>query len=364
MCRTTQGGACLLTPTRPVAALIRYAVLLSASRHRDAVKLYATAFLSTHPHYAIQDQLGGADSCLPDFFRDVHSLIARGVNAHLGRSENLWGPGSYRSVEVHGELSRDDQLLYVWTQPVSAGLVKHPEEWPGLMILPEDLGRELSAERPSGALFGAAPLEEPPLSATLRAEIWAESRSEEDKKRSRTARRRRQLRQERQRRANSQDLEARAHAAEGGSTLPEAVTYRVPVPPGFDSAETARVYFRRLLDARLRAIWAEREAQGLGYLGPAAILAQDPFERPLGRSANTRPGFSRNPRIACLEGKELRLALYEGLTAWRRHHAENVEILLSNRAPWRARFLKGTHLRARHLRIVRAAPRAPPPPPP
>ena len=351
----------MLTPTPPVAALIRYAVLLAASRQRDAVELYATAFLSTHPHYALKDLRGGEDSCLPDFFRDIHSLIARGVNAHLGRSENLWGPGSYRNVEVHGERSRDDQLLYVWTQPVSAGLVKHPEEWPGFMILPEDLGRELSAERPRGALFGSAPPEEPPLSATLRSEIWAESRSEADKKRSKTARRRRQLRQERRRRAESQDQEARAAraSAEGRSTLPEAVTYRVPVPPGFESAEAARVYFRRLLDARLRMIWAEREAQGLGYLGRRAVLAQDPFEPPRGRSPNTRPGFSRNPRIACLEGKEQRLALYEGLTAWRNHHAENVQILLDPRAPWRARFLEGTHLRARQLRIVRAAHRAP-----
>ena len=83
---------------------------------------------------------------LSDFFRDFHSLVARGLNAYYGRGENLWAPGSFGNVEVHGNPSLEDQLLYLWTNPVKDGLVARPEDWPGVKFLPEDFGVRLIAD--------------------------------------------------------------------------------------------------------------------------------------------------------------------------------------------------------------------------
>ena len=367
--RRTQLQARFLTPTPQATALISYSLILSASRHPTA-EVYAFCALSNHYHCALCDRCGGADSELPAFFRDLNQLIARGLNAQHARRGALWAPGSYRNVEVHGQASRDDQLLYIWTQPVEAGLVEHPEEWPGVIWLPEDIGTTVTATRPDGAFFGGPRPTEPLPSALLRAEINAEQRQirratrPKRGKRGRTKRRQRQLDRERANRKAKSDAgpaapapaAPAAPASKSRSTLPDQVSYTIPVPEGFESAEAARIYFRRLLDARLAEIWAERAALGLGYLGRDALLAQDPFSQP----PPSPPDFERNPRVACLDSKEQRLALYDDLVAWRGDHASGVELLMLP-APWRARFPKGAHQRARQLRLLLAAYRAAPP---
>ena len=71
----------------------------------------------------------------------LDSLVARAVNASLGRFEGFWATdGSYSAVEP---LDPDDVLAktaYVLANPVAAGLVRRGAEWPGLWTAPEQIG--------------------------------------------------------------------------------------------------------------------------------------------------------------------------------------------------------------------------------
>ena len=98
------------------------------------------------------------------------------------------------------------------------------------------------------------------------------------------------------------------------SSLPEQVTIKISVPPGYEDwpLEGVRAHFRRLLDAEVALIRAARAAAGKGYMGVDRLLAQDPGES----AGQTWPTFGLNPRIACSD-KETRLSLLVGLRAWR-----------------------------------------------
>ena len=383
-CRRTAGGCCFLTPVERTNAAVRYALLLAASRHAEAVELTAFCCLSTHYHLSCFDKLGGAESQLPRFHGDLNVLLARSLNAQLGRGGYFWDQGSYDNVEVHGgEQAEIDQLVYVWAQPVDAGLVEFPEQWPGVIFLPEDIGKPLTASRPSQAFFGSTstkPESELPL---LRAEVHLEEvrqRTGGEGQEFRRARRRHRKLLERAARLaadvthsgesgqprsktgprRTKPKKERAVPRVGTSTLPDTVTYTLQPPPSLRHLPlpVVRKRLRAALDARLAQIHAERQKAGLTrYLGVRKVLAQDPFE-PKGDSF---PAFGRNPRIAAHGStKAERLALYDGLTDFRAAHREGVEELLRG-DPARARFPEGSHLRAQErarLLRMRAPPRA------
>ena len=87
------------------------------------------------------------------------------------------------------------------------------------------------------------------------------------------------------------------------------------MPPYYDdmTLDEVKAHFRRLLDAELARIHAERRAAGLvKVLGAKFVREQDPFES----AGDTFPTFARNPRIACLD-RERRPALLALLQAWR-----------------------------------------------
>jgi hypothetical protein len=195
------------------------------------VLVHAFCVLSNHYHLLVTDP----DARLPAFMQVLDSLVARATNAALGRWEGFWSSaGSYSAVS-HG--STDDvvgKAAYVLANPVSAGLVQHGREWPGLRTDPADLGaRTLTASRP------------------------------------------------------------KVFFREDGD-LPASEELALAVPPGFSSADE----FRSRVAAATRDLEAtrRRELQSAqrGFLGRARVLAQKPFARP--RSEEPRRGLS--PRIA------------------------------------------------------------------
>jgi hypothetical protein len=121
--------------------------------------------------------------------------------------------------------------------------------------------------------------------------------------------------------------------------------------------EDAREILRQALDEYVAEVHAARREAGLGFLGAARVLKQSPLQA----AGDNWPGFGRNPRIACSGLPKVdRLALYDALIQWRADHRTGVEALIGD-APWRARFPKGTHQRAKEVRRILAA-RAQPPP--
>jgi REP element-mobilizing transposase RayT len=217
-----------LRPSRETNEIVLYALALQAQRHR--VLVHAFCVLSNHLHLVITDVAGR----LPDFMRDLNSLIARAVNASLGRFESFWaGNSSYSSVEPLAPSDVLAKIAYVLANPVAAGLVRRSAEWPGLWSAPEQIGTTLTVRRPQGFF-------------------------------------------------------------DPDGYLPETVELELTAPSGFASAEE----FQAQLAAELRLLEekAQRElaAAGRRVLGVARVLAQNPFARP----APGEPRFELKPRIA------------------------------------------------------------------
>jgi len=324
----------LLKPTPEVNEIVLYCLGLALSRY-PGVRLHATLVEANHKHDACSD--ASPESQLPDFYRTYHSLVARALNARYGRGENFWRTGSYDQVEVHGREALEDQLLYLWANPVQDGLVATPDEWPGVKFLPEDFGREITVARPEGAFFGGRrpagweppePLEQPP------------SRRGRGRHRGGVGRR-----------GRPRERAPRPPQAER-SSLPETVTFTVHPPPGYEhmALDEVRAHFRDLLDRHVAQVHEERRAAGLhGFMGVERILAQDPRES----AGDTFPAFARNPRIACKD-TEHRQGLLAELRAWRVRYREVLERWCAGRR--RAVFPAGTYWLPRFhgARVARA----------
>ncbi|MEM7232320.1 MAG: hypothetical protein AAF517_09110 [Planctomycetota bacterium] len=120
-----------LNPCAVVSEIVLYVFAVIANRYGIAV--HALCVMSSHYHLVMTDVRGK----LPKFFQDAHSLIARSLNAFHGRSENFFAGGKQPSrVELLDEEAQLEKLIYLYTNPVAAGLVKRWEEWPGVITKP------------------------------------------------------------------------------------------------------------------------------------------------------------------------------------------------------------------------------------
>ena len=256
---------------------------------------------------------------------------------------------------------------------MAAGLVERPEDWPGVCWLPEDVGRTLTAKRPE-ILFSTAvldddvPDDEALREARERLQRQRERWSQQDTKRGRSRGRRKQLAKERDRRHQQAATSAPLPGApKPRSSLPETVSYTVPVPKclrGWE-IEDVRAYLRAALDLYVHEIHERRAAEGKGFLGVEALLDQDPHTPPPETKIDTdSPAtYQRRPYLATkgLDKGTVR-QLKDDLAQWHQDYEEAVDLLLRSPTPHRARFPLGAHLRAQEQRRIRAAYRAQAPP--
>ena len=129
-----------LRPSDETNAIFSYALAVAAER--TGVEVHAAVQMSNHWHGVVTDPRGE----LPRFFHTMHLLIANAMNAVLGRSENFWS--SYETSAVSLETADDvlDKMAYVIANPIQAGLVEEPHQWPG--IITTTMGRVIEAPRP------------------------------------------------------------------------------------------------------------------------------------------------------------------------------------------------------------------------
>jgi len=143
----------LLRPDREVNQIFRFCLAHAAQRFE--IRLHAYCMLSNHYHLVATDTLGN----LPEFMHWLNEYVAKCVNAKLGRWESFWSPGSYSAVQLGDENDLLAKMLYVYLNPVAAGLVRRAEHWPGASGLPSDLGRgPVPIERPSGFFRETGPV--------------------------------------------------------------------------------------------------------------------------------------------------------------------------------------------------------------
>jgi REP element-mobilizing transposase RayT len=218
-----------LKPCRLTNEIFLYVLAVAARRY--GILVHAFCVLSNHCHLIVTD----VDAQLPAFMQYLDSLVARAVNASLGRFEAFWATdGSYSAVEPLDPADVVAKTAYVLANPVAAGLVRRGAEWPGLWTAPEQIGvAKITARRPK---------------------VFFDPRS----------------------------------------YLPEAVELELVPPGSFASGEE----FRTLVSGALRDLEEEHQqkvaSEGRRFLGAARVLAQDPFARP----PAGEPRFRLKPRIA------------------------------------------------------------------
>jgi len=283
-----------LKPTRRALAIMRYCLAYVASRY--SVEIHAVVFNSSHVHYVLTDP-----HCeLARFMQHLDGLMARAMNAHLGRGECFWGgTRSFSKVALHGREKILEKLVYTILNVVKDGLVRRPEQWPGIVSTARDPGRRVfKALRPDFFFRSEGTAEKPPL--------------------------------------------------------PAEASFRFEVPPGFE--DLGDEGFRDLLEARvgaeLRRIHAERKAAGkTRFMGRRAVLAQSPYDS----AGDVFPTRGLDPTLA--HDPEERAAVRGALREWRaEYRAALARYLAGNR---RVVFPVGTYLmRVRfHVRTGTSPPR-------
>jgi REP element-mobilizing transposase RayT len=192
---------------------VLYILALAAARYR--VLVHAFCVLSNHLHLVVTDP----DANLPAFQQFLDALVARAMNALLGRWESFWAPDTYSAVRLVSPRDVVEKAAYVLANPVEAGLVAAGSAWPGLWSAPERIGGEaFVVERPK-------------------------------------------------------------HFFDPKGDLPDRLTLELTTPPGFDSAEQFRRELEQGLASREADARSRCKARG-GFLGVARVLAQKPFARP------------------------------------------------------------------------------------
>jgi REP element-mobilizing transposase RayT len=218
----------LLRPSPETSEIFLYVLAVAAERF--GILVHAFCVLSNHFHLVLTDP----NAQLPRFEQYLDSLVARAVNALLGRWEAFWAPASYSAVVLATPEDVVAKTAYVLANPVAAGLVGRGSEWPGLWSAPESIGgTPLVARRPK-TFF----------------------------------------------RANGY--------------MPETAELGLTVPPGFDDPAEFRALvaseLAALEDAAARALAEE----GRGFLGATGVLVQKVTGRPVSGEARR----AVNPRVA------------------------------------------------------------------
>jgi REP-associated tyrosine transposase len=203
----------LLRPCQAITGIFLYVLALAAQRYD--IRIHAFCVLSNHFHLVVTDP----HARLPAFHQFLDALVARAVNASLGRWEAFWAPNSYSAVKLLSPRDVVDKATYVLANPVAAGLVAAGSAWPGLWSAPDRVGvAALVATRPK-------------------------------------------------------------HFFDAMGALPETVELQLTPPPGFESADQFRVELSSALELREESARRRWRARG-GFLGVARVLAQKPTARP------------------------------------------------------------------------------------
>jgi REP element-mobilizing transposase RayT len=124
----------LLTPTKTTTDVFLF--LLAVAARRFGVHVHAFCVMSNHFHLVLTDP----DARLPAFHQFLDALVARAINAALGRWEAFWAPNSYSAVTLVSPNDIVDKTAYVLANPVAAGLVRSGRLWPGAWSAPERIG--------------------------------------------------------------------------------------------------------------------------------------------------------------------------------------------------------------------------------
>lgn len=257
-------------PERAVNDIIRYALAVTAEHY--GIALHEFEFLSNHGHILLTDVEGR----LPDFMRDLNSLISRQLNAHRGhRGTNI--EKGYNAVAPQDAEKVLDHAVYTLANACSANLVKRTRHWKGVNSFAMRYGTPVVVKRPKVGMW-----------------------KYEDEAGRRGNKRRRKT-----------TLNANRARRRCRSKLPERVELVITRPPGVSphlSDHELRNEILRRVDIRERELIDQRARTRRRVVGMRAVLAQDWQASPRSKEDlfRTRPSFSGRSKWARIEASQRR----------------------------------------------------------
>lgn len=124
----------LLRPDEEMKELIEYA--LAAAANLYGMEVYAYCAMSTHIHVVLMDVRGR----LPLFLAEFHRMVAMGTKIYRGWEGSVWDSEQTSAVELVTRKAIVEKIAYVLANPVAAGAVLDPEDWPGAKSRAADIG--------------------------------------------------------------------------------------------------------------------------------------------------------------------------------------------------------------------------------
>jgi hypothetical protein len=257
----------LLRPDTETNNAVIYCLAVAAQRHGIDVMDFVQ--MSNHLHEGIFDRNGTG----PAFYEDFHKLLAKCVNALRGRWENFFSSQQTNVVRLVDRESLIKELVYIATNPVTAGLVERVEDWPGASGYRALMsGKPIRATRPKHFFAKRGRM---PETVTLKLTIPPELGDREEI-----------LAEVRARVAAVELEEARKRAATGRKVLGRYAVLRQSWRDSPTSKEPRRglrpTIAARSFWARLEAIQHNREFVAKHRFARAALLAGTPIPFPHG----------------------------------------------------------------------------------
>lgn len=147
----------LFRPELLINSFYLYALAIFAKRY--SIEVHGVVLMSNHEHLVLTDTAG----CLPDFLRDFHRTVALGIQCIRSWQGEVWDGASTSCVVLCTPNAIVEKLAYTMNNPVDAGLVDSAEEWPGVMVLPSDLGAKTWTIKRPHVYFSANNPQWPPV---------------------------------------------------------------------------------------------------------------------------------------------------------------------------------------------------------
>jgi REP element-mobilizing transposase RayT len=116
-----------------VEQLYKYATARYAEAY--GIEVIAVCVMSNHMHEVLFDRRGEISM----FLQERNAMLANMVKVRYGLPSSVFDKpdGTYNRLE--GTTAIADKIAYAMANPVEAGLVASPEEWPGMISAVEDL---------------------------------------------------------------------------------------------------------------------------------------------------------------------------------------------------------------------------------
>ena len=136
----------LLRPDKEVNQMFRF--LQSHYADKYDIRMIASVCMSTHYHQLVQ----APHANISKFYEQLNHKLAIGINKirplwPLRWSRTVWEPGQLNITECVTAQAVIEAIAYIITNPVAAGAVHRPEDWPGFGMGVEDVGRMVVRER-------------------------------------------------------------------------------------------------------------------------------------------------------------------------------------------------------------------------